>query len=122
MINSITLILTWNNINFVYLLAAVNLVFFVFTLLHRSYESWVHWLGIIFNQIIILIWLGIIIVLNKMKIEEKKRYLLMFVLVVLMIMMDVIAGVRIVVELYYRGSQINQFRQLLQNNQKTNKK
>jgi hypothetical protein len=37
-------------------------------------------------------------------------------------MMDVITGVRIVVELYYRGSQINQFRKLLQNNQKTTKK
>ena len=63
-----------------------------------------------------------IIVLNKMKIEEKKKHLLMFVLVVLMIMMDVITGVKIVVELYYRGSQINQFRKLLQNNQKTTKK
>jgi len=57
-----------------------------------------------------------------MKIEEKKKHLLMFVLYVLMIMMDVITGVRIVVELYYRGSQINQFRKLLQNNQKTTKK
>jgi hypothetical protein len=107
---AILLVLAWINSFFIYFIAVESVSYFVFLIIYRPYSHKLHRIGVFINQLVILAWIGIIVVIKVIEVNQSLKYQFMSGIIIMLITVDIFTLLRIIYQLYCYGPQYKVYR------------
>lgn len=104
------IVLAYSQLTALYFLAGECLIYLLYLLIFPPYSSPLHFVGVIFNQLTLTVWVGLIMALRWSAFSEDSKYDFVRIIIALLIIIDFIAIIRIAWQLYCFGSQLSRFK------------